>query len=129
MVYAIKSDSHEIASPVHGEQKILSATIENIIADKLVACHRYKSGNTRMKDFDDLWRLSQSGVSVRRTRLKTLLKPYGVLAKIDPEWIFSDLESAWSAHRSRYPDLPENLEELFTAVNKWLGSPGGARRK
>jgi hypothetical protein len=53
VVYAISTDSHEIASPVHEAQKIRAATVENIIADKLAACHRYRSGNTRMKDYDD----------------------------------------------------------------------------
>jgi hypothetical protein len=42
----------------------LSASVENIIADKVAACIRFGAGNTRMKDFDDLWRLSQSKVTV-----------------------------------------------------------------
>jgi hypothetical protein len=60
LVYALSTDAHEIDSPIHPEIKILSATIENIIVDKISACHRFGSGNSRMKDFDDLWRLSQS---------------------------------------------------------------------
>jgi len=54
IVYALGTDAQEISSPVHAEIMLRSATIENIISDKLSACHRFKSGNTRMKDFDDL---------------------------------------------------------------------------
>ncbi len=58
IVFAIETDALEIFSPVNEEKTILSASIENIIADKLSACHRFAAGNTRMKDYDDLWRLS-----------------------------------------------------------------------
>ena len=122
LVYAIQADSHEIESPIHSELKIRCATIENIIADKLAACHQYKSGNTRMKDYDDLWRLSQTKVTINHRKLAQLLKSRKVPARIDTKWIFSDFESAWSVHRSRYSDLPEKLSSLFSSVNKWLES-------
>ena len=49
IVYALPCDSCEIDSPIHQELKIKTATLENILADKISACHRFGSGNTRMK--------------------------------------------------------------------------------
>lgn len=120
IVYAIETDSREIESPVHSEHRIRSATLENIVADKLAACHRYKAGNTRMKDFDDLWRLSRSELSVDHRILARLLKSRKIPAKIESSWISTDFENAWQTHRSRYQDLPRDLGDLFKDVNEWL---------
>ena len=45
IVYALPCENHEINSPIHKELKIKTATIENIISDKVSACHRFGSGN------------------------------------------------------------------------------------
>jgi len=68
IVYAIQTENTELPSPVHDEPTIQAATIENIIADKLAAANRFKAGNTRMKDIDDLWRLSKSDAAIDSTR-------------------------------------------------------------
>ncbi len=120
IVYALKTDNHEIASPVHEEIKLRSATIENIILDKVRACHRFKSANTRMKDFDDLWRLSQSLVNVDTKKLYRLLKSEKLSAELDPGWINPELIRIWKRHRIQYLDLPEDLKDLFVTVNRWL---------
>lgn len=120
VVYALDTDHHVIKSPIHEIQKIRSATIENIIADKLAACHRYGSGNTRMKDFDDLWRLSQSGVEVRSGKLNELLKARKISPELNEAWIADDIERAWDMHSSRYKDLPKDLRKIFRMVNEWL---------
>lgn len=122
LVYALNTDAHEIASPVHPEIKIRCATIENIIVDKLSACHRFGSGNSRMKDFDDLWRLSQSWAEVNVGRLRKLLDARKVEPAIDPAWINPEMEQLWGQHCKRYKDLPAGLRQLFSRVNDWLGS-------
>ncbi len=120
IVYSLDSDSHEIESPIHTEIMIRSATIENIICDKLAACHRFGAGNTRMKDYDDLWRLSQSDAPLNSKQFSVLLKKRQLNAMLDRKWINPDLERAWDEHRKRYPDLPKDLSKLFSETNSWL---------
>lgn len=122
IVFATETDTSEISSPVHEDRTILSASVENIIADKLSACHQFKGGNTRMKDFDDLWRLSQSSVIIDNKRLKLLSTRRGIGLNLNSGWIGPDLERMWKNHNKRYKDLPETLEVLFKEVNSWLES-------
>ena len=71
IVYAVPSATTRIRSPIEGDESISVATIENIVADKIAACFRIKGGNTRMKDFDDLWRISQFQPNLIRWELLT----------------------------------------------------------
>lgn len=119
IAYAIEADTQEIDSPIHGELKIRAATIENIISDKLSACHRFQSGNTRMKDYDDLWRLSRSERKIRSSVLNTLMSN-SAKKPLDPAWIGPELIKSWRSHAKRYNDLPEDLEAVFRGVNQWL---------
>jgi hypothetical protein len=120
IIYALDSDFQMMDSPVHSEIKIRSASLENIIVDKLAACHRFGAGNTRMKDYDDLWRLSQSDSSIDEKKLKRLLKTRKVAARLNEEWINPEIDRSWVAHWKKYQDLPVKLEKLFKMVNKWL---------
>ena len=120
IVFAIETDTSEINSPVNEEKIILSASIENIIADKLSACHRFAGGNTRMKDFDDLWRLSQSKVKINNEKLSTITNSRGIILEVDQLWIGPSFDRMWKTHRKRYPDLPEKIEEVFRDLNRWL---------
>ena len=122
MVYALATDCHVISSPVNPDVKIRSATIENIVADKIAACRRFESGNTRMKDFDDLWRISRSSIPCNPKRLIELLDSRGIRPALEPHWIHPDMQVLWAAHRKRYGDLPADLESLFSEVNVWLGA-------
>lgn len=121
IVFAVETDTTEIISPVHEDKVILSASVENIIADKLSACHRFAAGNTRMKDYDDLWRLGQSRVLIDIKKLKSITKMRGISLSLDARWIGPDLERIWKSHRKRYQDLPEELETTFKEINLWLG--------
>lgn len=121
IVYALDSDFQMMDSPVHSEIKIQSASLENIVVDKLAACHRFGAGNTRMKDYDDLWRLSQSNPSIDAKKLKKILKTRKVPAQLKNEWINPEVDRSWGAHRRKYQDLPTKLEALFKMVNEWLG--------
>lgn len=124
IVYALPCDSWEIDSPVHQQVKIKTATVENIVIDKISACHRFGSGNSRMKDYDDLWRLSKSGVKISAQRLATLAKERKIILSLNSKWIGPNMERVWNLHRKRYKDLPESLDLLIKDVNAWLASIG-----
>jgi hypothetical protein len=80
-----------------------------------------------MKDFDDLWRLNRSVSEVDATKLRKLLRARGAEPRLDTGWIDSNMERMWAAHRKRYRDLPERLEELFMEVNTWMAGLIGRR--
>ncbi|MFW7382164.1 MAG: nucleotidyl transferase AbiEii/AbiGii toxin family protein [Oligoflexus sp.] len=86
IVYAISSSITKIESPIDAEDPIYVATIENIISDKIAACHRFKSGNTRMKDFDDLWRIAMFQPSpVRWDLLREILDSRAISPFLDKD--------------------------------------------
>ena len=121
IVYAVPSASIKISSPVGSDTDIAVVTIENIIADKLSACHQFKSGNTRMKDFDDLWRISKiGGASIGWQALKGILVSREIEAKLHPEWLNELMKKSWSSHLSRNKGLPADITEVMADVNEWL---------
>ena len=73
-----------------------------------------------MKDYDDLWRLSKSEVSIDSKKLKTLARKRDITLTLDTQWIGADLDRMWESHRKRYKDLPQTLREVFGDVNSWL---------
>ena len=54
IVYAIETDAQSILSPLGAEKTIQAATIENIITDKLAACHRLCAGRVEAS-LDPAW--------------------------------------------------------------------------
>jgi hypothetical protein len=120
IVYAAPIDTADLDSPVGLSRRIRAASMENIIADKLLAAQRFKSGNTRMKDFDDLWRISQSRYAVDFKKLKRLLNERGITPGLGSDWISEPMRVAWKSHRKQYNDLPAGLEEVFAELNHWL---------
>jgi len=120
IVFSVETDVAQIKSPLHEEKFIKSATLENIIADKLAACARFGAGNTRMKDYDDLWRLSQSDMKLKSAKLKTILKRKKLDASLNISWIGPDLEKSWKNHQKQYKDLPPELMVVFRNINTWL---------
>jgi hypothetical protein len=120
VVYRLGTDVIQIQSPIAEGVRISAASLENIVTDKLAAVQRFGGGNTRMKDFDDLWRISQSDIKINHATLKILLHKREVLPSVDTEWINDPLRRAWSSHCKRYQDLPKTLEKVFSDVNRWL---------
>lgn len=120
IVYAIPTEITRVVAPINPEGKIAAASIENIVADKLAACHRFKSGNTRMKDFDDLWRIAMGHQLVDKSKLNVLLKSRKIAAFLVTDWITTEMNGSWQVHRRKNPDLPE-LREVIDTVNAWLG--------
>ena len=123
IVYSVPTVSSGIPSPVGGEGIVQVATMENIISDKLATCHRFKSGNTRMKDYDDLWRISKVGndrVSV--TLLTDLLSERKISAGVDLDWVTDDMRKMWESHSRRNKGLPKKLDDTLDDINDWLSS-------
>lgn len=120
VVYQLETDMREIPSPVAENLKIRAASLENILADKLAAAHRFKGGNTRMKDYDDLWRLAQKEVKLDPRLLKRLLVKHNAVPHLDAVWINEPMERGWKDHQRRYKDLPVTLEEVFRDFNSWI---------
>ncbi len=118
VVYALPTDIAKIKSTIDGKFR-KSASIENIICDKIVASYRFKSGNTRMKDFDDLWRISRSSIKIDSENLKKLLEGRSVPSKLNLEWIPFLIES-WKRHTKFYKDVPNEIELVFKDINSWL---------
>lgn len=93
IVYALPAQMMSIPSPISEGATIVAATVENIIADKLAASQRFKGGNTRMKDFDDLWRISKSlSFPIDWKILRELLANRGISPALDLAWINDEME-------------------------------------
>ncbi|MCX6132101.1 MAG: nucleotidyl transferase AbiEii/AbiGii toxin family protein [Proteobacteria bacterium] len=121
IVYAVVSDSTKIISPIEANADIAVVTIENIIADKLSACHQFKSGNTRMKDFDDLWRISKvDGEIVNWTALNEILETRTIEPKVHAKWLNELMKKSWNSHTARNKGLPKDLADVMKEINVWL---------
>ena len=121
VVYAVPTAMTNIASPLANQETIIVVTMENIVADKLSAAHRYGSGNTRMKDFDDLWRIALFKPNlIKWIELKQILTSRSIAASVDDTWITTDMSRAWQSHVGRNPGLPADLRSLMQTVNEWL---------
>lgn len=121
IVYDIPTVSTWIPSPVGDGHEIAAVTIENIIADKLSACQKFGSGNTRMKDFDDLWRISKTGLpGIDWQELKKILGNRKIASQLDPAWVTKNMIQSWRNHFRRNLGLPEDLTLLINEVNAWL---------
>jgi hypothetical protein len=121
IVYAIPSSVTNINSPINSDESIWVATIENIISDKIAACHQYKSGNTRMKDFDDLWRISMYRPNpVKWAHLKEILDSRTISPSLQLSWLTPQMKKSWGVHIRRNKGLPTDLAELMVSVNDWL---------
>lgn len=121
IVFAAPIDVLQISSPIDSEISIKAASLENIVSDKLNALHRFKAGNTRIKDLDDLWRISiRNELRIDAKKLKAILSERKIPSRLEAEWISEEMKKAWVAHRKKYKDLPESLDILFDKVNGWL---------
>jgi len=118
VLYSLPTDISRVKSTT-SDSYYQSASIENIVTDKMLASYKFKSGNTRMKDFDDLWRISQSGIKLSYSKLIKLMKLNNIKNELDTEWI-QFLEDHWKRHSRGYKDLPRELTKVFGDINNWL---------
>jgi hypothetical protein len=121
IVYAIPALMISIPSPISAGAEIVAVTVENIIADKLSAAHRFKSGNSRMKDFDDLWRISKAdSPPIAWQVLSVVLAERAIVPQLNLAWMSTEMDRAWAAHVAANPGLPGNLRTVMNEVNQWL---------
>ncbi len=122
IVFGVPTDFRLIE--IH-KKKLNAASVENIIADKLMACHSFGAGNTRAKDYDDLFRLAiDDSVNVDKGALRHILKERDVEPVVKTQWLNEQMQTSWERHLKkayrRKNDLPENLEEVFEVINSFL---------
>lgn len=121
IVYAVPTDIVTLPSPLESGIQLRVASIENIVADKLSAGHRFGGGNSRMKDFDDLLRISRVMPSpLNWTKLDAILRERGIPPHLDPAWVNAQTERTWASHIRRHEGLPSQLIEAIEIVNRWL---------
>jgi len=120
-VYVVPTLTRQLPSAINHDVLVTVATMENIVADKLEASRRFKGGNTRMKDFDDLWRISQLVPSpIDWAVLRQVLMERNILAVLDHSWLNAQMLRLWTSHRNRSKGLPAELAMTFNAINAWL---------
>ncbi len=122
VVFAIKTHSQKIKL---SKSTVTAASIENILVDKIAACHKFGGGNTRMKDFDDLFRIKESDLKINPTTLILLASTNQTALSLDKKWINPSLQSAWDEYvgkktYKRSKDLPADLNQVFDIINDYL---------
>ena len=120
VVYVLPTEWQTLPSPIESGVEIRGATLEHIIVDKIATCHRFGGGNTRMKDFDDLWRISKSDQKIDWKKVKEGLAKNGLPPSLNKEWINAETTAAWVRHIKKYRDLPDGFDKVVSAVNAWL---------
>ena len=75
-----------------------------------------------MKDFDDLFRMSQTDLEIDWKAVKKLTARDVPSLSLDTKWINPETSASWERHIVRYQGLPEDLETLFGTVNRWISN-------
>jgi len=118
VVYALESHLDNIFLNLGTENNsILAASIESIITDKIDTSYRFKSGNTRMKDFDDLYRFATSEVTVNKSVIASFMKLNNYSKAVDEKWISEEMIKMWESYSKRYDDLPDDILKVFKTIN------------
>jgi hypothetical protein len=120
IVYKIPTKFRSLPSPLGSKIKIPSATVENILLDKLTTMAHFKGGNTRMKDIDDVWRIMNSSVGVDWKIVAQELEKRDDSIEIQKSWVNVETAAAWERHIKRYKDLPKSLEKALSEIGRWL---------
>ena len=124
VVFAVKTHSKQIKlAKLH----VTAASLENIIVDKVAACHRFAGGNTRMKDFDDLYRIAKANQKVDAKLLQKIATERGIKLSLDLKWINKQMITAWTEYTQKKvykdaADLPKDLAQLFDTTNEYLSN-------
>lgn len=124
VVFAVKTHSKRIKLT---NTHITAASLENIIVDKVAACHRFAGGNTRMKDFDDLYRIAKANQKVDSKLIQKIATEREIELYLDPKWINKQIKEAWAeyTHKKVYKDasdLPKDLAQLIDTTNEYLSN-------
>jgi hypothetical protein len=124
VVFAVKTHSKRIKL---ANAQVTAASLENIIVDKVAACHRFAGGNTRMKDFDDLYRIAKANQGVDARLIQKIATERGVELSLDPKWANRQMKEAWAEYTQKkvYKDasgLPKDLSQVIDTTNEYLNS-------
>lgn len=122
VVFAVKTDSKRIKL---ANAQVTAASLENIIVDKVAACHRFAGGNTRMKDFDDLYRISKANQKVDAKLIQKLANERNIELSLDHRWINNQVKEAWAEYTQKKvykdaTDLPKDISQLIDTTNDYL---------
>lgn len=115
----------------HPSPVLLTYTRESAIAEKLSAMLRLGRDNSRMKDYDDVWRLSRSGdfagaalrEAVRQCCVARGLEPTASPAGLSSDFARSpDKAAQWAGfvRRTRATGAPADLNEVVSAVREFV---------
>lgn len=118
IVYALDTEFSEVCLNLNDDSTIVQvASIESVIIDKISASHRFKSGNTQMKDYDDLYRFASCDLVFNKEKILNYLKINKISKILDEKWISEPMQRAWKLYSKKYSDLPSSLNEIFKVVN------------
>lgn len=122
IVFAVKTHSNRIKLE---NTQVTAASLENIIVDKVAACHRFAGGNTRMKDFDDLYRIAISNQKIDPVILLKIAKERSVELSLDSKWLNKQLKEAWVEYTQKKvyksaSNLPKDIAQLIVITNEYL---------
>ncbi|HCR72538.1 MAG TPA: hypothetical protein DIW23_13920 [Anaerolineae bacterium] len=124
VVFAVKTDSKRIKL---ANAQVTAASLENIIVDKVAACHRFAGGNTRMKDFDDLYRIAKANQKVDAKLIQKLANERNIELSLDHRWINNQVKEAWAEYTQKKvykdaTDLPKDISQIIDTTNDYLMS-------
>ncbi len=122
VVFAVKTHSKMIKLT---NVQVPAASLENIIVDKVAACHRFAGGNTRMKDFDDLYRIAKANQKVDARLIQKIAIERKIDLSLDMKWINKQMKEAWVEYTQKKvykdaSDLPKDLSQLVVIANEYL---------
>ncbi len=122
VVFAVKTHSKKIKL---ANSQVTAASLENIIVDKVAACHRFAGGNTRMKDFDDLYRIAKANQVVDSKLIQKIATERDVDLSLSTNWINKQMQEAWDEYIQKkvYKDsygLPKDLSQLIDITNEYI---------
>jgi hypothetical protein len=105
--------------------QVTAASLENIIVDKVAACHRFAGGNTRMKDFDDLYRIAKANQKVDTELIKKIATERGVELSLNPKWANNQMKEAWAEYTQKKvykdaSDLPKDISQIIDITNEYI---------
>ncbi len=78
-----------------------------------------------MKDFDDLFRISRADQEIDFKLVQKISTERGIVLELDLKWINSRMSDDWLEYTKKRvnnetSDLPNDLNELFDIINKFV---------
>ncbi|HPI41027.1 MAG TPA: nucleotidyl transferase AbiEii/AbiGii toxin family protein [Pseudobdellovibrionaceae bacterium] len=124
VVFAVKTHSKRIKL---ADSQVTAASLENIIVDKVSACQRFAGGNTRMKDFDDLYRIAKANKKIDVNLIQKIASERDIKLSLNPKWINKQMKKFWEDYTQKKvykdaSDLPKELSQLIDTTNEYLSN-------